>query len=145
LEFGEILEIIVLVAISIELFALYNHTKFDKRIDEHIVEADKKLEKSNEEMKILDEHAIKLDEHMSTLEIYMTTIDKRIIELNDNLKTILRKIDGKTLQHFYYHQRMSIKLFRRLDNVYAQLRLRCFHSVVLEYQSFFQFVARAIN
>ena len=47
LELGYILELLVLGAIAIELFALYNHNKMDSRIDEHILDTDRRLEKSD--------------------------------------------------------------------------------------------------
>jgi hypothetical protein len=68
MELGEILEIIDLIAISIELLALFIHTKIDHKLDEHIKEVNKHLEKSDELIKILDEHVVAFDGHISKLE-----------------------------------------------------------------------------
>ncbi|MCK5626129.1 hypothetical protein KAI11_04665, partial [Candidatus Bathyarchaeota archaeon] len=86
-EFGTIMEFIVLGAIAIELFALYNHSKLDHRIDEHILDTDRKLEKYDvminvlsNNMSKLDEHMIRYDEHMSKLDEHMNRYDQSLNE-----------------------------------------------------------------
>lgn len=98
MEFGEILEITVLVAIAIELFALYTHTKFDKQIDKHIIIANENWMKANEVMKILDaysitldEHITKTNEHISRFENYMDRIDEHIIKLDEHIQMLLKR------------------------------------------------------
>ena len=47
MEFASIVEILVLMAIAIELFALYSHSKLGNRIDEYILDTDRHLERSD--------------------------------------------------------------------------------------------------
>ena len=54
LDYEGILELIVLGAIAIELYALYQHNKLDQRIDEHILDTDRKLEKTDKIIEILE-------------------------------------------------------------------------------------------
>ena len=68
MELGEILEIIVLIAISIELLALFIHTRLDHRLDEHLKDVNKHLEKSDKLIKTLDEHIIEFNGRLSKLE-----------------------------------------------------------------------------
>ena len=42
MEFTSIVEILVLMAIGIEVFALYSHSKMSNRIDEHMLDVDRK-------------------------------------------------------------------------------------------------------
>ncbi|UCH02735.1 MAG: hypothetical protein JSV20_02820 [Candidatus Bathyarchaeota archaeon] len=90
------MEIIILGAIAIELFALYNHSKLDKRIDEHIKETNKSLTLSNGLMKMLDNHMIKFDEHMtktdehiSQLDTHIARLDEHTIKLDNHMQTLL--------------------------------------------------------
>ena len=89
MEFGQILEIIVLPAITLELFALYNHTKLDHRIDEHIMEANERLAKNESLMNTLDGHMSRIDEHMSKLEEHMTKTDERMTKLDEHTHALL--------------------------------------------------------
>jgi hypothetical protein len=68
------IEISVLVAIAIELFALYKHIKLENRMDEHIQNIADRLLRSNEIMKVLDEHMMKFDEYIPTLNDHLTRI-----------------------------------------------------------------------
>lgn len=68
MELGEILEIIVLIAISIELLALFLHTRLDHKLDEHIKEINKQLEKSDKLITTLDEHVVEFNRRFSKLE-----------------------------------------------------------------------------
>ena len=88
MELGDIPELIVLVAIVVELVVLYNHTKFDKRIDEHITEADKNLSKSNGIMKILDDHTVKFDEHISTTDDHIQKLDEHIARIDEHIQKL---------------------------------------------------------
>jgi len=54
LDLTEVLELIVLSAIVIELFALHNHAKIDRRIDEHLLDTEKHLEQSDTSLFALD-------------------------------------------------------------------------------------------
>jgi hypothetical protein len=84
LEFGEILEIVVLVAIAIELFALYSHSRLDHRIDEHLMEDGEKLAKSESLMNMLDQHMSRLDEHM-------VRTDERVLKLDEDIRTLIER------------------------------------------------------
>jgi hypothetical protein len=60
---GELLEITVLIVIILELFALYRHSKIDRRIDEHLVKTDTlinrldiHLERFGVNLELLEEH-----------------------------------------------------------------------------------------
>jgi len=81
MEFGEILEIVVLAAIAIELFALYSHSKLDHRIDEHLIEDGEKLAKSESIMNLLDQHMSRLDEHM-------VRTDERLSKLDEDIRAL---------------------------------------------------------
>lgn len=61
-------EIIVLGAIAIELFTLYNHSKLDNRLDKHILNTDRNLEKNEVMMKTFCEKISNFDEHMTRLD-----------------------------------------------------------------------------
>ncbi|MBS7657109.1 MAG: hypothetical protein QXI71_02105 [Candidatus Bathyarchaeia archaeon] len=98
------LEILVLAAISIELYALYNHTKLDKRMDKHINDTNVRLEESDRMIKVLDEHIIELNKHITRLDKQMNKMDERIDELNgqmikysEEIKT-LNKINNTKLK-----------------------------------------------
>jgi len=79
------LEIFVLVAISIELYALYNHTKLDRRMDKHIKNNNMRLEESERMIRLLDEHIIKLNKHISRLDNRLDKMDERIDELCEQM------------------------------------------------------------
>lgn len=68
MELGQILEIIVLIAISIELLALFMHTRIDHKLDEHLKEVNKHLEKSDKLITTLDEHVVEFNGRLSKLE-----------------------------------------------------------------------------
>ncbi|UCH37144.1 MAG: hypothetical protein JSV76_05500 [Candidatus Bathyarchaeota archaeon] len=81
----EILELIVLGAIAIELYALYHHNKMDNRIDEHILDANESFAKANEIMTRVDEHMIRFDEHITRINEYMKGIDEHMIRFDEHL------------------------------------------------------------
>lgn len=85
LDFVGTIEILVLVAIGIEVFALYKHTKLENRVDEHIQNTSDRLLRSDEVMKVLDEHVIKFDEHMVRLDEHMNKVNEYITTLNEHL------------------------------------------------------------
>ena len=70
-----VVELIVLGAIAIELYALYNHTKLDNRIDEHILDTDRNLEKHDVIIQVLSDNMTKLDEHLIRLDEHMSRLD----------------------------------------------------------------------
>ena len=98
-EFVTIVEFIVLGAVAIELFALYNHSKLVHRIVEHILDTDRNLEKYDvtiqllsNNMSKLDERMNKLDEHMARYDGHMNKLDEHINKLDDFLwKSYLQK------------------------------------------------------
>ncbi len=55
-DFRELLEIIVLIAIAVEVYVLERHARLERKIDQHIDLLDR-------HMKQLDEHIAKFDEH----------------------------------------------------------------------------------
>ena len=57
----ELLEIIVLAAIAIELYALHSHTKFDHRVDKHLQDTTSHLETSDKLMRSLDKQLTESD------------------------------------------------------------------------------------
>jgi division protein CdvB (Snf7/Vps24/ESCRT-III family) len=88
-------ELIVLGAITIELFSLYNHTKLDHRIDEHILDTDRKLEKTDVMIQILsnnmnklDEHITRYDEHMNKLDEHITRYDEHMNKLDEHINRL---------------------------------------------------------
>jgi hypothetical protein len=92
MELDTIIKLIVLGAIAIELYALYSHSKLDRRIDEHILETERNLDKydvtiqvPNRNMKKLDEHLIKLDEHLIRYDKHMSQLDEHMTRLDNHL------------------------------------------------------------
>ena len=81
----EILELIVLGAIVVELYALYQHNKMDNRIDEHILDANESFAKANEVMTKVDEHMIRFDQHISLINEHIKGIDEHLIRFDDHL------------------------------------------------------------
>ena len=99
MELGYVLELMVLGAIAIELFALYYHNRTDNRIDDHILETDRRLEKSDTMMKIMDDHIyrindhiIRLDEHMNKVESHISVLDEHLIRHHEGLTRLDRQI-----------------------------------------------------
>lgn len=88
LEIGTGIEIIVLFAIALELFALYNHTKLDNRIDEHILENTKNLTKSEVMMQNLSEYMMKVDEHLLKLDDHINRYDEHVVKLNEHINSL---------------------------------------------------------
>ena len=84
-EFGTIMEFIVLGAIAIELFALYNHSKIDNRIDEHILDTERKLEKYDVLVQVLNTNMGKLDDHLIRMGEYMNNLDKHMNNLGEHM------------------------------------------------------------
>jgi chromosome segregation ATPase len=123
MEFGTIVELTVLVAIAIELFALYNHSKFDAQIDEHILDTDRSLEKYDvmiqvlsDNMSKLDEHLIRLDEHMTRNDEHMTRYDEHLIRLDEHMTRNdehMTRYDEHTTR---YDKRLS-EYMSRLDDL----------------------------
>jgi len=85
LDFNWMLEIAVLIAIAIELFALYNHTKLDNRIDEHVQKTNDQLLRSGEIMKTLDGHIFKFNENMIRVDGHMEKINEYMEKMNAQL------------------------------------------------------------
>ena len=85
LDFVGTVEILVLVAIGIEVFALYKHAKLENRMEEHIQSISGHLLRSDEAMKVLDEHMNRYDEHMVRLDEHMNKLNEYIITLNEHL------------------------------------------------------------
>ena len=56
IELKDFLEIIVLIAIAVEIYTLSHHAKLEHKIDQHLDILDK-------HMKQLDEHIAKLDDY----------------------------------------------------------------------------------
>jgi len=73
-------EIFVLVAIGIEMFALYKHTKLENRMDEHIQNTCDHLLRSDKVMKALDEHINKFDEHLIRYDEHINRLDDLILK-----------------------------------------------------------------
>jgi chromosome segregation ATPase len=84
-EFGTIMEFIVLGAIGIELFALYNHSKIDNRMDEHILDTERKLEKYDVLVQVLNNNISKLDEHLIRMSGYINNLDQHMNNLNEHM------------------------------------------------------------
>lgn len=83
------------MAIAIEVFALYSHSKLSNRIDEHIVEVDRNLERNDSSIEDLDENISKigdrmiiLDEHISGLVDRMNRLDEHVIKLDGHMNRL---------------------------------------------------------
>jgi len=85
LEVGTVVEIIVLFAIAFELFALYNYTKLDNRIDEHILKNTKNLTKNDVMIQIVNENMSKVEEHMQKLGEHINRYDEHVVRLNEHI------------------------------------------------------------
>jgi len=85
LDFNGTLEVLVLIAIAIELFILYNHTKLDNRIDEHVQKTNDQLLRSGEIMKTLDGHIFKFNENMIRVDGHMEKINEYMEKMNAQL------------------------------------------------------------
>ena len=106
LEILVIIEFLVLVAISVELFALYKHTKLANRMNEHVHDTSDRLIRSDELVRLLDEHLMKIneqmtrfDEHMSRVNEYMIKLDEHLIRFDEHVN----RLDNFILK--YYVQR----------------------------------------
>ncbi len=91
-EFGTIMEFIVLGAIAIELVSLYLHSRFSHRIDQHILETDRnlkqydvKIQVLSNDMSKLDERLIRLDEHINNVDDHLTRYDEHINRVDDHM------------------------------------------------------------
>ena len=78
-------EILILVAIGIEVFALYKHTKLENRMDERIQNTCDRLLMSDEIIKVLEEHVSQFDKHLIRLDEHMNKVNEYIILLNESL------------------------------------------------------------
>ena len=99
-EIGIVVEIIVIFAIASELFTLYNHTKLDKRIDEHILKNTENLIKNDTIMKNLNRYMLKVDQHILKLDDQIRNYDTHVVRLNehvDDLDDLIMKV---------YHQNL---------------------------------------
>jgi hypothetical protein len=95
LDFVEVVEILVLVAIGIEVFALYKHSQLENRMEEHIqntcdhlIRSDELIKMTDEHMSKLDEHMIRLDEHMNTMSGYITTVNEHLIRYDEHVNRL---------------------------------------------------------
>ncbi len=95
MDFIGIVEVLVLVAIGIEVFALFKHSKLENRMEEHIQTTCDRLLRSDEKMKVLDthvsrfdEHLIRFDEHMNKLDEYITTLNEHLIRYDEHMNRI---------------------------------------------------------
>ena len=95
MDFVGTIEILVLVAIAIELFALYKHTKLENRMDEHIHNTSDRLLRSDEIMKVLnenmmrfDEHMVRFDEHTNKVNEYVTKLDEHLIRFDEHINRL---------------------------------------------------------
>jgi chromosome segregation ATPase len=123
MELGTIVELIVLGAIAIELFALYNHSKFDAQIDEHILDTDRSLEKYDvmiqvlsDSMTKLNEHLIRLDEHMVRNGEQMTRYDEHLIRLDEHMTRYDEQMTRYDEHTTRYDRRLS-EYMSRLDDL----------------------------
>ena len=85
-------EILILVAIGIELVAIYKHSKLESRMDEHIQKTCDRLLRSDEVMKVLteqiskfDEHIIRFDDHLNKQHEYMTSLNEHLIRYDEHM------------------------------------------------------------
>ena len=88
LDIGSSVEIIVLFAIALELFALYNHGKIDNRIDEHLLENTEHLTKNEVMMQNLSEYMSKIYEHMLKLDDHINRYDEHVVRLNEHINNL---------------------------------------------------------
>ena len=88
MDFVLMIEILVLVVISIELFALYKHMKLENRMDEHLQNTADRLLRSDELMKVLDEHMIRLDEHMNKVNEYITALNDHLTRYDEHVNRL---------------------------------------------------------
>jgi len=88
LDFIGIVEVLVLVAIGIEVFALFKHSKLENRMEEHIQTTCDRLLRSDEKMKVLDTHVSRFDEHMNKLDEYITTLNEHLIRYDEHMNRI---------------------------------------------------------
>ena len=76
---------IVIVAIAVELFALYRHVRLENRMDDHISEIDERLIRSDEMIKNLDDHMAKLTDHMTRLDEHMSKFNEYVVRLDEHI------------------------------------------------------------
>ena len=91
----EFIEILVLGAIAIELLALYRHTKFDQRIDNHIRDTNERLEKTDRIVGILDKHIMKFDDHIEKVDNHMQKVSKHMGRLEKDLTIYSETINNE--------------------------------------------------
>ena len=85
IEFGTIMEFIVLGAIAIELVSLYLHSRFSHRIDQHILETDRNLKQYDVKIQVLSNDMSKLDEHINKFDEHITRYDEHINRVDDHM------------------------------------------------------------
>ena len=104
LEFVGTIEILVLVAIGIEVFALYKHTKLENRMEEHIQNTCDRLLKTEELIKVFDEHVNKFDEHLVRLDERMKKVNEYMMTLNEHLIRYdehINRLDDRIMQSYF--------------------------------------------
>ena len=69
------IEILVLVAIAIEVVSLYRHAMLENRMHELINNTNEHLIRFDEVIKLLDEHMTKFDEHLTRYDEHMNRFD----------------------------------------------------------------------
>ncbi len=123
MEFESIMELLVLGAIALELFALYNHTKIDNRIDEHILDTERKLEKYdvlvqvlNNNMSNLDEHLTRMGEQINNLDKHMNNLDEHMIRYDAHMTQYSNHIN-KLDDHMNRYDRSLDEHMNRLDDL----------------------------
>lgn len=73
-----ILEITVLCAIAVEIYALYIHGRLEHRLDEHVLETEQKLTKFDVHVSLLDERMNRLAEYLARLDELLKQLDSCI-------------------------------------------------------------------
>jgi hypothetical protein len=82
------IKIIVLMAIALELFALYRHSKLDNKMDKHIVENTRNLKESEQIILNMNAYIMKVDEHMLKLDKHINRYDKHVVILNEHINRL---------------------------------------------------------
>ncbi|UCD96684.1 MAG: hypothetical protein JSV35_01125 [Candidatus Bathyarchaeota archaeon] len=91
-----VVEILILIAIGIEVFALFKHSKLENKMEEHIQATCDRLLRADEKMKVLDTHVERFDEHLIRLDEHMSKLDEYISALNEHL---IRYDERRTRNH----------------------------------------------
>jgi len=127
LDFNGTLEILVLTAIVIELFALYNHTKLDNRIDEHVQETNDQLLRSGEIMKALDDHIFKFNENMIRLDGHMEKVNEYMEKMNAQLIRYdehMNRLDGIIWKSYFQGIEQKISNTQKVKTIFEKREIR---------------------